>query len=136
MHEYIAVMEAARREAPADIEWPELNGHHGSPVLNMPLGSLGYVHANMRGKVHAFEEAVDATVLAAVKRVLGVSFDLSAYGTGANPMVTDFLAVPLHYLESTAAEAATFSEDAIVLDAASGMWTVPIGNAWAVMTPQ
>eukprot|EP00873_Tetraselmis_striata_P036280 jgi/Tetstr1/456544/TSEL_043266.t1 len=29
MHAYNADMEAARREAPADIEWPELDGHHG-----------------------------------------------------------------------------------------------------------
>eukprot|EP00873_Tetraselmis_striata_P019514 jgi/Tetstr1/439778/TSEL_028191.t1 len=36
MHAYIADMEAARREAPADIEWPELDGHHGIPVLNVP----------------------------------------------------------------------------------------------------
>eukprot|EP00873_Tetraselmis_striata_P015219 jgi/Tetstr1/435483/TSEL_024389.t1 len=39
MHAYIADMEAARREAPADIEWPELDGHHGIEVLNVPLGS-------------------------------------------------------------------------------------------------
>eukprot|EP00873_Tetraselmis_striata_P035139 jgi/Tetstr1/455403/TSEL_042235.t1 len=39
MHACNADIEAARREAPADIEWPELKGHHGIPVLNMPLGS-------------------------------------------------------------------------------------------------
>eukprot|EP00873_Tetraselmis_striata_P037014 jgi/Tetstr1/457278/TSEL_043883.t1 len=39
MHAYSAGMEAARREAPADIEWPELDGHHGIAVLNVPLGS-------------------------------------------------------------------------------------------------
>eukprot|EP00873_Tetraselmis_striata_P012447 jgi/Tetstr1/432711/TSEL_022078.t1 len=43
MHAYSADMEAARREASADIEWPELDGHHGIPVLNVPLGSPGYV---------------------------------------------------------------------------------------------
>eukprot|EP00873_Tetraselmis_striata_P021178 jgi/Tetstr1/441442/TSEL_029688.t1 len=32
MHAYIADMEAARREAPADIEWPELDGHHDIPA--------------------------------------------------------------------------------------------------------
>eukprot|EP00873_Tetraselmis_striata_P012042 jgi/Tetstr1/432306/TSEL_021707.t1 len=39
MHAYIADMEAVRRETPADIEWSELDGHHGIPVLNVPLGS-------------------------------------------------------------------------------------------------
>eukprot|EP00873_Tetraselmis_striata_P026215 jgi/Tetstr1/446479/TSEL_003602.t1 len=39
MQAYSADMEAARREAPADIEWPELDGHHGIAVLNVPLGS-------------------------------------------------------------------------------------------------
>eukprot|EP00873_Tetraselmis_striata_P028596 jgi/Tetstr1/448860/TSEL_036086.t1 len=39
MHAYSADMEAARREAPADIEWPDLDGHHGIRVLNVPLGS-------------------------------------------------------------------------------------------------
>eukprot|EP00873_Tetraselmis_striata_P009542 jgi/Tetstr1/429806/TSEL_019673.t1 len=50
MHAYGANMEAARREAPADIEWPKLDGRHGIPVLNMSLGSLGYVQVYMRGK--------------------------------------------------------------------------------------
>eukprot|EP00873_Tetraselmis_striata_P006469 jgi/Tetstr1/426733/TSEL_001670.t1 len=35
-------------------------------------------------------------VLTAVKRVLGVSFDPSTYGTGTNPVVADFLAELLH----------------------------------------
>eukprot|EP00873_Tetraselmis_striata_P023363 jgi/Tetstr1/443627/TSEL_031626.t1 len=39
MQAYNADMEAARRGAPADIEWPELDGHHGIVVLNVPLGS-------------------------------------------------------------------------------------------------
>eukprot|EP00873_Tetraselmis_striata_P037108 jgi/Tetstr1/457372/TSEL_043974.t2 len=43
MQAYIVDMEAARREAPADIEWPELDGHHGIAVLNVPLGSPEYV---------------------------------------------------------------------------------------------
>eukprot|EP00873_Tetraselmis_striata_P019799 jgi/Tetstr1/440063/TSEL_028422.t1 len=136
MQAYIADMEAARREAPADIEWPELDGHHGIAVLNVPLGSPEYVQAYMRGKaeelreevdaslskllsakpsrrythalhhhawallkhcmqhkagywlrnclpseVEAFAEAVDATILAAVERVLGVSFDPSTFLT-------------------------------------------------------
>eukprot|EP00873_Tetraselmis_striata_P023635 jgi/Tetstr1/443899/TSEL_031851.t1 len=50
MQAYIADMEAARREAPADIEWPELDGHYGIAVLNVPLGSPEYVQAYMRGK--------------------------------------------------------------------------------------
>eukprot|EP00873_Tetraselmis_striata_P004319 jgi/Tetstr1/424583/TSEL_015108.t1 len=43
-------METARREAPADIEWPKLDGHHGIYVLDVPLGSPGYVEAYMRDK--------------------------------------------------------------------------------------
>eukprot|EP00873_Tetraselmis_striata_P019377 jgi/Tetstr1/439641/TSEL_028062.t1 len=168
MQAYSADMEAARREAPADIEWPELDGHHGIAVLNVPLGSPEYVHAYMRGKaeelreevdaslskllsakpsrrythalhhhawamlkhcmqhkagywlrnclpseVDAFAEAVDATILAAVERVLGVSFDPSTYGTDTNPVVTDFLAELLHDPDPMAAEVATLSEDAV-----------------------
>eukprot|EP00873_Tetraselmis_striata_P017559 jgi/Tetstr1/437823/TSEL_026463.t1 len=168
MHAYNADMEAVRREAPADIEWPELDGHHGITVLNVPLGSPEYVQAYMRCKaeelreevdaslskllsakpsrrythalhhhawallkhsmqhkagywlrnclpseVEAFAEAVDATILAAVKRVLGVSFDPSTYGTATNPVVTDFLAELLHDPDPMAAEAATLSEDAV-----------------------
>eukprot|EP00873_Tetraselmis_striata_P002679 jgi/Tetstr1/422943/TSEL_013722.t1 len=45
MHAYIADMEAARLKTPPDIEWPELDGHHGIPVLNVPLGSPGYAVA-------------------------------------------------------------------------------------------
>eukprot|EP00873_Tetraselmis_striata_P013642 jgi/Tetstr1/433906/TSEL_023086.t1 len=165
MHE---AMEAARREAPADIEWPELDGHHGIPVLNVPLGSQEYVQAYIRGKaeelreevdasmskllsakpshrythalhhhawallkhcmqykagywlrnclpseVEAFAEAVDATVLAAVERVLGVSFDPSTYGPDTNPVVTHFLEELLHDPDPMATEAATLSEDAM-----------------------
>eukprot|EP00873_Tetraselmis_striata_P010489 jgi/Tetstr1/430753/TSEL_020538.t1 len=168
MQAYNADMEAARREAPADIEWPELDGHHGIAVLNVPLGSPEYVQAYMRGKaeelreevdaslskllsakpsrrythalhhhawallkhcmqhkagywlrnclpseVEAFAEAVDATILAAVERVLGVSFDPSTYGTDTNPVVTDFLAELLHDPDPMAAEVATLSEDAV-----------------------
>eukprot|EP00873_Tetraselmis_striata_P023495 jgi/Tetstr1/443759/TSEL_031747.t1 len=137
MQAYNADIEAARREAPADIEWPELDGgHHGIAVLNVPLGSPEYVHAYMRGKaeelreevdaslsklpicqaqpsVEAFAEAVDATVLATVAGVLGVSFDPSMYGTDTKPVVTDFLAELLHYPDSMAAEVATSSKDAV-----------------------
>eukprot|EP00873_Tetraselmis_striata_P037862 jgi/Tetstr1/458126/TSEL_044618.t1 len=169
MQAYSADMEAARREAPADIEWPELDGHHGIAVLNVPLGSPEYVQAYMRGKaeelreevdaslskllsakpsrrytqalhhrawallkhcmqhkagywlrrnclpseVEAFAEAVDATILAAVERVLGVSFDPSTYGTATNPVVPDFLAELLHDPDPMVAEVATLSEDAV-----------------------
>eukprot|EP00873_Tetraselmis_striata_P005497 jgi/Tetstr1/425761/TSEL_016180.t1 len=120
MQAYSADMEAARPEAPADIEWPELDGHHGIAVLNVPLGSSEYVQAYMRGKaeelreeVEAFAEAVNATILAAIERVLGVSFDPSTYGTDTNPVVTDFLAELLHDPDPMAAEVATLSEDAV-----------------------
>eukprot|EP00873_Tetraselmis_striata_P000874 jgi/Tetstr1/421138/TSEL_012181.t1 len=77
MHAYIADMEAVRREAPADIEWSELDSHHGIPVLNRCMQhKAGYWLRNcLPSEVEAFAEAVDATVLAAVERVLGVSFD-------------------------------------------------------------
>eukprot|EP00873_Tetraselmis_striata_P006748 jgi/Tetstr1/427012/TSEL_017217.t1 len=165
---YSADMEAARCEAPADIEWPELDCHHGIAVRNVPLGSPEYVQAYMRGKVEelreevdaslskllsakptrrythalhhhawvplkhcmqhkagywlrnrlsseveAYAEAVDATILAAVERVLGVSFDPSTYGTDTNPVVTDFLAELLHDPDPMVAEVATLSEDAV-----------------------
>eukprot|EP00873_Tetraselmis_striata_P017004 jgi/Tetstr1/437268/TSEL_025998.t1 len=60
MHAYSADMEAARREAPADIEWPELDGHHGIAVLNVPPGSPEYMQAYMRGKAEELREEVDA----------------------------------------------------------------------------
>eukprot|EP00873_Tetraselmis_striata_P009511 jgi/Tetstr1/429775/TSEL_019642.t1 len=63
MHAYITDMEAARREAPADIEWPELDGHHGIPVLNDMAGY--WLHNCLPSEVEAFAEAVDATVLTA-----------------------------------------------------------------------
>eukprot|EP00873_Tetraselmis_striata_P004007 jgi/Tetstr1/424271/TSEL_014840.t1 len=168
MQAYCADMEAARREAPADIDWPGLDGHHGIAVLNVPLGSPEYVQAYMCGKaeelreevdaslskllsakpsrrythalhhhawallkhcmqhkaeywlrnclpseVEAFAEAVDATILTAVERVLGVSFDPSTYSTDTNPVVTDFLAELLHDPDPMAAEVATLSEDAV-----------------------
>eukprot|EP00873_Tetraselmis_striata_P040884 jgi/Tetstr1/461148/TSEL_006285.t1 len=64
--------------------------------------------------VEAFAEAVDTTVLTAVERVLGVSFDpYSTYGTDTNPVVTNFWAELLHVPIPAAAEAATLSEDAV-----------------------
>eukprot|EP00873_Tetraselmis_striata_P027653 jgi/Tetstr1/447917/TSEL_035225.t1 len=64
-------------------------------------GRAGAVHPS---EVEAFAEAVDATVLAAVERVLGVSFDPSTYGTDSNPVVTDFLSELLHDPDPMAAE--------------------------------
>eukprot|EP00873_Tetraselmis_striata_P036013 jgi/Tetstr1/456277/TSEL_043034.t1 len=66
-------------------------------------------------EVEAFAAAVDATVLAAVERVLGVSVDPSTYGTDTNPVVTDFLAELLHDPDPMAAEVATLSEDAVAM---------------------
>eukprot|EP00873_Tetraselmis_striata_P008331 jgi/Tetstr1/428595/TSEL_018587.t1 len=120
MQAYSADMEAARREAPADIEWPELDGHHGIAVLNVPLGSPEYVQAYMRGKAEELQEEADAGLskLLSAKpsrreRVLGVSFDPSTYGTDTNPVVTDFLAELLHDPDPMAAEVATLSEDVV-----------------------
>eukprot|EP00873_Tetraselmis_striata_P034725 jgi/Tetstr1/454989/TSEL_041849.t1 len=62
MQAYNADMEAARREASADIEWPELDGHHGIAVLNVPLGSPEYVQAYMRGKAEDPREEVGASM--------------------------------------------------------------------------
>eukprot|EP00873_Tetraselmis_striata_P014245 jgi/Tetstr1/434509/TSEL_023601.t1 len=62
MQVYNADMETARREAPADIEWPERDGHHGIPVPNVPLGSPEYVQAYMRGKAEELREEVDASL--------------------------------------------------------------------------
>eukprot|EP00873_Tetraselmis_striata_P007676 jgi/Tetstr1/427940/TSEL_018015.t1 len=65
----------------------------------------GYWLCNcLPSEVEAFAEAVDATVLAEVERVLGVSFDPSTYGTDTNPVVTDFLAELLHDPNPMAAE--------------------------------
>eukprot|EP00873_Tetraselmis_striata_P023973 jgi/Tetstr1/444237/TSEL_032130.t1 len=66
-------------------------------------------------EVEAFAEAVDATVLAAVEQVLGVSLDPFKYGTDTNPVVTDFLAELLHDSDPMASEAATLSEDAMAM---------------------
>eukprot|EP00873_Tetraselmis_striata_P006874 jgi/Tetstr1/427138/TSEL_017327.t1 len=94
MHAYTADMETVRREAPADIEWAEVHGDHA------PQGG-------------ALAEAVDATVLTAVERVVGVSFVPSTYGTDTNPVGTDYLAGLLHDPDPMVAHAAIFSEDAV-----------------------
>eukprot|EP00873_Tetraselmis_striata_P021199 jgi/Tetstr1/441463/TSEL_029708.t1 len=76
--------------------------------------TAGYWLRNcLPSEVEAFAEAVDATVLAAVERVPGVSFDPSTYGTDTNPVVTDFQAELLHDPDPMAAKVATLSEDAV-----------------------
>eukprot|EP00873_Tetraselmis_striata_P028391 jgi/Tetstr1/448655/TSEL_035898.t1 len=81
---------------------------------NDPAVCSGVQRLNcLPSEVEAFAEAVDATILAAVERVLGVSFDPSTYGTDTNPVVTDFLAELLHDPDPMAAEVATLSEDAV-----------------------
>eukprot|EP00873_Tetraselmis_striata_P021697 jgi/Tetstr1/441961/TSEL_030166.t1 len=76
----------------------------------------GYWRRNcLPSEVEAFAEAKDATVLAAVQRVLGVSFDPSTYGADINPVVTDFLAKLLHDPDPMAAEVATLSVDAVAM---------------------
>eukprot|EP00873_Tetraselmis_striata_P005867 jgi/Tetstr1/426131/TSEL_016459.t1 len=122
MHAYNADMEAAQREAPVDIEWPELDGHHASRrrythALNHHAWAMlkhCMQHNCLPAEEEAFAEAVDATFLAAVERVLWVYFDPSTYGTDTNPVVTDFMAELLHDPDPMAADAATLSEDALV----------------------
>eukprot|EP00873_Tetraselmis_striata_P033042 jgi/Tetstr1/453306/TSEL_040298.t1 len=113
MRTYSADMEAAcgpsRRRDPFAL-------HHNALALlkHCMQHKAGYRLRNcLPSEVEAFAEAVDANVPAAVERVLGVSFDPSTYGTGTNPVVTDFLAELLHDSDPMAAKAATFSEDAV-----------------------
>eukprot|EP00873_Tetraselmis_striata_P044075 jgi/Tetstr1/464339/TSEL_009135.t1 len=89
--------------------------HHAWALLKHCMQhKAGYWLRNcLPSEVEAFAEAVDATILAAVERVLGVSFDPSTYGTDTNPVVTDFLAELLHDPDPMAAEVATLSEDAV-----------------------
>eukprot|EP00873_Tetraselmis_striata_P046317 jgi/Tetstr1/466581/TSEL_000989.t1 len=80
--------------------------HHAWALLKHCLQhKAGYWLRNcLPSEMEGFAVAVDATVLAAVGRVLGVSFDPSTYGTGTNPVVTDFLAELLHDPDPMAAE--------------------------------
>eukprot|EP00873_Tetraselmis_striata_P005953 jgi/Tetstr1/426217/TSEL_016542.t1 len=89
--------------------------HHAWALLKHCMQhKAGYwLRSCLPSEVEAFAEAVDATILAAVERVLGVSFDPSTYGTDTNPVVTDFLAELLHDPGPMAAEVATLSEDAV-----------------------
>eukprot|EP00873_Tetraselmis_striata_P007098 jgi/Tetstr1/427362/TSEL_017526.t1 len=89
--------------------------HHAWALLKHCMQhKAGYWLRNcLPSEVEAFAEAVDATILAAVERVLGVSFDPSTYGTDTNPVVTDFLAELLNDPDPMAAEVATLSEDAV-----------------------
>eukprot|EP00873_Tetraselmis_striata_P046331 jgi/Tetstr1/466595/TSEL_011083.t1 len=73
MHAHGADMAATRREAPADIEWPELDGHHrGIPgpqrAARIAMISQGgyWLRNCLPSEVDAFAEAVDATVLTTV----------------------------------------------------------------------
>eukprot|EP00873_Tetraselmis_striata_P012865 jgi/Tetstr1/433129/TSEL_022461.t1 len=105
MHAYNADIEAARLEAPADIKWPEQDGHHGIPADSQRAARIA--------REESFAEAVGAFVLTAVERVLGVSFDPSTCSTDTNPVVTDFLAELFLDHDPTVAEVATVSEDAV-----------------------
>eukprot|EP00873_Tetraselmis_striata_P007041 jgi/Tetstr1/427305/TSEL_017474.t1 len=87
MHTYNADMEAARREALAVINWPQLDGHHGIPVLNVPLGSPWYVLCMptcLRGKAEELQEEVDAILsklISATPSRRGGYFDENAVET-------------------------------------------------------
>eukprot|EP00873_Tetraselmis_striata_P004217 jgi/Tetstr1/424481/TSEL_015009.t1 len=105
MQAYNVDMEAARREAPADIEWPELDGQHGIAVLNVPLGSPEYVQAYMCGKAEELREEVDAS--------LSKLLSAKPSRRDTNPVVTDFFPELLHDPDPMAAEVATLSEDAV-----------------------
>eukprot|EP00873_Tetraselmis_striata_P041692 jgi/Tetstr1/461956/TSEL_000611.t1 len=144
MHAYIADMEAARRvhamrgkaeelreEVDASLSkllsakpsrrYTHALHHHAWALLKHSMQhKAGYWLRNcLPSEVEAFAEAVDATILAAVEQVLGVSFDPSTYGTDTKPVVTDFLVELLHDLDPMAAEVATFSEDAVAARASS-----------------
>eukprot|EP00873_Tetraselmis_striata_P045870 jgi/Tetstr1/466134/TSEL_010697.t2 len=100
--------------------WPALHAFRTSIKASVGLDVLfdkmhAYTQTWRPCGVEVFAEAVDATVLAAVERVLGVSFDPSTYGTDTNPVVTDFLAELLHDPDPMATEAATLSEDAVAM---------------------
>eukprot|EP00873_Tetraselmis_striata_P001488 jgi/Tetstr1/421752/TSEL_001211.t1 len=63
MHAYIADMEAARREAPADIRWPMLDGQYGTrSSTSCSDRQPGYVLAHMCGKAEELCEEVDASL--------------------------------------------------------------------------
>eukprot|EP00873_Tetraselmis_striata_P017269 jgi/Tetstr1/437533/TSEL_026205.t1 len=73
--------------------------HHVWALLKHCMHHMaGYWLRNcmLPSEVKAFAEAVDATVLTAVERLLGVSFDPSTYGSDTNPVVANFLAELLH----------------------------------------
>eukprot|EP00873_Tetraselmis_striata_P014040 jgi/Tetstr1/434304/TSEL_023410.t1 len=89
--------------------------HHACAVLKhcMQHKAGCWLRNCLPSEVEAFVEAVDAAVLTAVERVLGVSFDPSTYITDTNPVVADTLAELLHDPDPMVAEAATLSEDAL-----------------------
>eukprot|EP00873_Tetraselmis_striata_P000150 jgi/Tetstr1/420414/TSEL_011529.t1 len=90
--------------------------HHAWAMLKHCMQhKAGYWLRNcLMSEVKAFADAVDATILAAVDRVLGVSFDPSMYGADTNPVVTNLMAELLNNPDSTAADdVATLSENAM-----------------------
>eukprot|EP00873_Tetraselmis_striata_P042149 jgi/Tetstr1/462413/TSEL_007419.t1 len=91
--------------------------HHVWAMLKHCMHHMaGYWLRNcmLPSEVKAFAEAVDATVLTVVERLLGVSFDPSTYGSDTNPVVANFLAELLHddHDPMAVVMAATLSEDA------------------------
>ena len=65
---YSADLQAAQAGAPAGIRWPELDGHHGMTVLNVPVcGSPEYVAAYLRGKA----EDIGASIQSVVDKLTG-----------------------------------------------------------------
>eukprot|EP00873_Tetraselmis_striata_P039061 jgi/Tetstr1/459325/TSEL_004720.t1 len=102
-HAYNVDMEAARREAPADIEWPKLDGHLSIPALHVPLGS----------PCGGLRKGGGRQPFTAIERVLRVFFDPSTHGTDSNPVVADVLEELLHDPYHMAAEAATLRENAV-----------------------
>eukprot|EP00873_Tetraselmis_striata_P009613 jgi/Tetstr1/429877/TSEL_019742.t1 len=71
---------------------PALHHHAWLGLVKHSMQHLaGYWLRNcLPSEMEAFAEAVDATVLTTVERVLGISFDPSTHITDTNPVVTDY----------------------------------------------
>eukprot|EP00873_Tetraselmis_striata_P006463 jgi/Tetstr1/426727/TSEL_001664.t1 len=118
MHAYSADMEAARRKAPADIERPELDGHHGIAVLN--LGSvLGRGSFNATSSARRYDH------------FLNDAHGSDSYAAEMREAWGRLQAAIAGHLGDADAERISFNQ----LAAASGMWTVVIPTARTVMTP-
>eukprot|EP00873_Tetraselmis_striata_P014972 jgi/Tetstr1/435236/TSEL_024155.t1 len=92
MHAYNADMEAARREAPADIDWPELDDRHGIPILNAPLGSQGHSlkrAGKLRRKAALVQAAVARAAAAAAAAAGAAAGVAAAVGNGPPAPVSD-----------------------------------------------